>query len=100
MSEDEELTETQKRLGRYIKKIGLENLSLDSFDKSIKLARYLTELDDMECLNLFSRMLKRTAKEHGNEITSELIEPDLAGIAGDQDEATTIGSESGFTVGR
>jgi len=59
--------EASERLLSIKKKIEEEFPNEDSYEKSVRLLDALKENEDLECINIFSRMLFQTAEKHGND---------------------------------
>lgn len=61
------LKEVRKRLKKYLKHIEHQNPNVKEKDKlSCLLIDYLTDINDMECLNLFAKEILKTAQKKQN----------------------------------
>jgi len=59
--------EIMDRLAEYKEEIEKEYPHLDYSERCFKLLEKVGDKQDIECLNLFMRILKKKAKEHGDQ---------------------------------
>jgi len=59
--------EVCNRLNDYREKIDKEFPDMNTADKSIKLLRMVIDVGDIECVNVFSRLMGNVAKKYNNE---------------------------------